>query len=105
MLSYDKGFQRDSKGRRFDSKLYESWKKKEFLLESDFGYKLCCELIEPEDDASTDKMKKIAILCHGLGCARYGSIKYAELFRKFGFTVLMYDHRNHGRSGKAYTTM
>jgi fermentation-respiration switch protein FrsA (DUF1100 family) len=105
MLSYDKGFQRDCKSRRFDNKLYESWEKNEFQLASDYGYQLSCEMIEPEKGSPVSQRKRIAILCHGLCCARYGSIKYAELFRKLGFTVVMYDHRNHGRSGKALTTM
>jgi len=37
--------------------------------------------------------------------AKYGSIKYIEMFQKLGFAVLIYDHRNHGESGKAFTTM
>lgn len=105
MLSYNKGYQRDCKCKRFDSKLYQSWKKKEFWLTSEFGYKLYCELIEGENSEVSVKARRIVILCHGLGCARYTSIKYAELFLKLGFTVLMYDHRNHGMSGKAFTTM
>jgi uncharacterized protein len=117
MLSYEKGFQRDIRCNRIDSELYQTWKKREFLLTSDYGYKLFCELIEAENKTAaggdtvtgvataTGVAEKIAVLCHGLGCARYGSIKYAELFHKLGFTVLMYDHRNHGKSGKAFTTM
>lgn len=105
MLSYDKGFHRDEKCKRFDVKRYQSWKKNEFKIKSDFGYVLFCELIEPDDSLQMEKENKIAILCHGLGCARYSSIKYVELFLKLGFTVLLYDHRNHGMSGKAYTTM
>lgn len=105
-LAYDKGFRREVKCKKFDNKTYEGWNKKSFHLKSDYGYILSCELLEPGENYLTkNKAKKIAILCHGLGCAKYESIKYAELFIKLGFTVLVYDHRNHGLSGKAYTSM
>ncbi|MDD3174704.1 MAG: alpha/beta hydrolase [Herbinix sp.] len=106
MITYDKGFKREVKCNKFDSKTYHEWMKETFRLKSDFGYVISCELIEPPEKMdSKNSVKKIAILCHGLGCAKYESIKYAELFIKLGFTVLIYDHRNHGLSGKAYTTM
>lgn len=104
-LSYDKGFQREVRCKKFDTKIYEKWDKKIFSLKSDYGYVLSCELIENMEESSPDNPKKIAILCHGLGCAKYESIKYAEIFIKLGCSVLMYDHRNHGMSGKAFTTM
>jgi fermentation-respiration switch protein FrsA (DUF1100 family) len=101
MISFEKGFQREAACRKFDTEAYKNYKKKNFNLPSEFGYILSCELMEspkPEE-------KKIAVLCHGLGYAKYGSIKYSELFLGLGFTVLMYDHRNHGLSGKAHTSM
>jgi alpha-beta hydrolase superfamily lysophospholipase len=48
---------------------------------------------------------KIAILCHGLGYAKYSGIKYAKMFFNLGYQVIIYDHRNHGYSGKAHTSM
>lgn len=133
MLSYEKGFQREVSCKKFDLQSYQSRRKKTFTLKSDFGYLLSCELYEPDtaeenvqENVSADEMdnigeqknasnrfeqgsdrkdKKIAILCHGLGYAKYGSLKYAEMFLKLGFTVLVYDHRNHGQSGKAFTSM
>lgn len=101
MLSYDKGLQREINCKNFDYQAYENREKKKFNIPSDQGYEISCELIE----AAEEDKSKIAILCHGFGYAKYGSLKYAELFLKLGFTVLMYDHRNHGLSGKAYTTM
>jgi uncharacterized protein len=101
MLSYDKGFQREVNCCSFNLQAYKDMEKKTFYLKSDFGYKLSCELIEPENKTEN----KIAVICHGLGYAKYGSIKYAQFFLKQGFTVLLYDHRNHGKSGKAFTSM
>ncbi|MDF2842203.1 MAG: hypothetical protein K0R00_629 [Herbinix sp.] len=101
MLSYKKGLQREKDCKKFDFELYNERKKENFTIVSDYGYSLCCELVEAEDN----KDLKIVILCHGFGYARYGSIKYMELFLKLGFHVLIYDHRNHGNSGKALTSM
>lgn len=100
-LPYDKGFKRETGCKFFDLQAYLKLPKKTFSIQSDFGYILSCELIETQ--SKTDN--KLVILCHGLGCAKYNSIKYMELFLKLGFSVLMYDHRNHGLSGKAYTSM
>lgn len=100
-IPYHKGFRRETLCKSFDYEAYKKLPKKEFTIPSDFGYELSCELVEAQDMTE----KKLAILCHGLGCAKYTSIKYMELFLKLGFSVLMYDHRNHGLSGKAYTTM
>jgi fermentation-respiration switch protein FrsA (DUF1100 family) len=106
MLPYDKGFKMEVKCKKINSEEYNSWDKKSFQLKSKFGYVLACELIQPEkQESSRESGKKIAVICHGLGCAKYDSIKYAGIYLKLGFTVIIYDHRNHGLSGKNYTTM
>lgn len=104
-LSYKHGFKREVRCKSFDHKTYETWRRKSFALKSQYGYSLSCELLEENVPQEEGKDKKIAILCHGLGCAKYQSIKYAQLFIKLGYTVLIYDHRNHGLSGKASTSM
>ena len=101
VIPYEKGFRKETLCKSFDLDYYKKLPKKVFTIQSDFGYELSCELVEAVDNLD----KKLAILCHGLGCAKYTSIKYMELFYKLGFTVLMYDHRNHGLSGRAHTSM
>ncbi len=113
MLPYGKGYQREINCNRIDSEEYYSWEKEIFTLKSDYGYRLSCELLDgrsqvvKEDVASEvkDKPEKIAILCHGFGYAKYSGIKYAKMFFRLGYRVIIYDHRNHGYSGKAYTSM
>lgn len=101
MIAYEKGFQREVKCKKFDPEIYYNKVKQNFRIKSDYGYPLYCELIE----ADNNQDMKIAILCHGLGYASYGSIKYVDFFLKLGYSVLLYDHRNHGKSGKALTSM
>ncbi len=104
-IAYKKGFERELRWKKFNRDDYDKWKKTSFRLKSDYGYILSCEVYESTQNVNISGDRKIAILCHGLGCAKYESIKYAELFIKLGFTVVVYDHRNHGMSGKAYTSM
>lgn len=87
-------------GGRHDRVTYDKIQKQQFTVLSDYGYFLSCELLEPELPAG-----KLAILCHGFSHSKYRSLIYAEIFLKLGYRVLIYDHRNHGLSGKAYTSM
>ena len=39
---------------------------------------------------------KFMILCHGHGSTREGTLKYADIYYKLGYSIVMYDHRGHG---------
>ncbi len=107
MLPYGKGYQREINCNKIDSEEYYSWEKEIFTLKSDYGYRLSCELLDGRSQVTMTKAaeEKIAILCHGFGCAKYSGIKYAKMFFRLGYRVIIYDHRNHGYSGKAHTSM
>lgn len=109
VLDSDRLYQRELDNGRLTENLYQSWIKTDFNLPSRYGYTLSCQLINneiSEEQLNNPSGKiKIAILCHGYTCGKYSTMMYAELFLKRGITVLTYDHRNHGSSGKAYTSM
>lgn len=108
-IAYDKLYQREIEAGRLVEELYQSWEKEEFFIKSRYGYELSCQLIN--NDISREQYSvpgrklKIAIICHGFTCGKYSSMVYADMFLIRGITVLTYDHRNHGLSGKAHTTM
>lgn len=116
-LSTKKIFDGECSHGHFDPEFYRSTIKREFTIKSRFGYTIACELLTPKSgedarenhiqEAYMDKVDgvKIVVLCHGLGCSRYTSLKYAQMFLRMGYHVLQYDHRNHGTSGKALTSM
>ena len=84
----------------------ESVHLEEFMLRSDFGYDLHCALWPREETASfPDGRRRVAVLAHGFSYCLLGQLKYASLFHELGFDCVLYDHRNHGKSGKAPTTM
>lgn len=109
ILSCGRIYQMEVKRKSFDEALYKRTMKRKFMIESDYGYYLSCELLEPEESDGVRHGVRhpipIAILCHGFSQGKYRSLIYAEVFLKLGFKVLIYDHRNHGLSGKAYTSM
>lgn len=78
----------------------------EFTLPSGFGYSLHAAIWPREKYASfPDGRRRVAVLVHGFNYSLLGQIKYASIFHALGFDCVLYDHRNHGRSGKAATTM
>jgi len=78
----------------------------EFTLHSGFGYNLHCALWPRDAGASfPDGRRRVAVLVHGFTYCLLGQIKYASLFHEMGFDCVLYDHRNHGLSGRAPTTM
>ena len=78
----------------------------EFTLRSEFGYDLHGAIWPREENASfPDGRRRVAVLVHGFSYCLLGQIKYASLFHELGFDCVLYDHRNHGLSGRAPTTM
>lgn len=102
---YEDTYQREIKGEKFHEERYKAWKKTDFNIKSTYGYNLSCELIEDEAYENPKEKTKIMVMVHGITYSKFGSIKYTEMFIKRGFKVLIYDHRNHGLSGKGPTTM
>ena len=109
VLDYDELYDYEVKAGRLDEQLYNSWDKEEFSVKSIYGYSLSCMLINNELSKKQfnqpNKKKKIAIILHGWTKGKLSSMVYAKYFLEWGITVLAYDHRNHGLSDKAYTTM
>lgn len=84
----------------------ENVRLEEFFIPSPLGYDLHCALWPREKSASfADGKRRVAVLVHGFTYCLLGGVKYASIFHGLGFDCVLYDHRNHGLSGKAPTTM
>lgn len=77
------------------SKLYHE----EVSVNSRFNYKLYGTYIKNDNQT-----KDTIIILHGIGCSRWTSMKYADLYLDKGFNVLVYDSRGYGESGGKITT-
>ena len=78
----------------------------EFSLRSPYGYELHGALWpRAQGKAFPDGRRRVVVLVHGFSYCLLGGIKYASIFHDLGFDCVLYDHRNHGLSGKAITTM
>ncbi len=86
-----------------DIDLYDKvWNKQSFELDGRQG-KLRGEIIFNPDDIG--ERKKVVVICHGHTVNRINSIKYATVFYKLGFSVVIYDHCYFGESDGKYCTL
>lgn len=80
-----------------DFDAYEKWETEHFLCEN--GGIQIPAVFHPIPDA-----RGCAILAHGFGQNRYAMVPYAELFRKLGFSTVLFDQRKFGESSAPYGT-
>jgi len=59
----------------------------------------------PEGTDFPDGRRRVIVLVHGYTSTLCGMLKYVEDYRRLGFDAVLYDHPNHGESGKKPTTM
>lgn len=86
-----------------DIDLYDNkWNKHPFEVDGLHG-KLRGELIyNPADNGAR---KKVAVICHGHTVNRMNSLKYAMVFYKLGFSLVIYDHCYFGESDGKFCTL
>lgn len=80
--------------------LYDSWQieKRRFMTKNK-------TLIQVYDIIPENETKKFVIISHGYTYSHHGSIKYAKMFLKLGFHVILFDQRFHGESEGKNCTM
>lgn len=90
------------KSENLDFSDYDSvWKKQDFEVDGTHG-KIRGEVVFNE---TPSKRKKVAIICHGFTMNRINSVKYATIFYKRGYSLVLYDHAHFGLSDGDFCTL
>ncbi|WP_312106208.1 alpha/beta hydrolase [Lachnoclostridium sp.] len=98
-------YKREVENGRIVPDLFKSMEKTKIQIPSRYGYTLSAVVLENDVTKRIENNHKVAVLCHGYTYGKLGAIVYAHILMELGFTAIIYDHRNHGESGKKYTTM
>ncbi|MCM1043539.1 MAG: alpha/beta hydrolase [Corallococcus sp.] len=92
-----------SEQENWDFSEYDAWDKKQFELPSFDGVTLRGEYVC--NTANAALRRKVAIVCNGHTSNRIQSVKYATLFFRKGYDILLYDSRYFGLSDGDYCTL
>lgn len=98
-------YQREIESGRIVPDFYDKMEKTKVQIPSRYGYPLSAVVLENETTKRVENRQRVAVLCHGYTYGKLGAIVYAQILMELGFTAIIYDHRNHGESGKKHTTM
>jgi fermentation-respiration switch protein FrsA (DUF1100 family) len=98
-------YEREIRTKRFPEEFYKELEKEEVWIQSEYGYRLSCYVLENELTKQPANRNKIAIFCHGYKASKTASMVYAKILMDLGYTAIVYDHRNHGNSDKKFTSM
>ncbi len=98
-------FRREVEYGRIIPDRYDRMEKTKVQIPSRYGYTLSAVILENEFTKSSKNKDRVTVLCHGYTYGKLGAVVYAQILMELGFTAVIYDHRNHGESGKKYTTL
>lgn len=97
-LDHDFAYNYDLEREKFNLEYWNGLEKEEVSIQSQQGYQLYGIWLKNPNATKT------VIICHGIRWNLMGSIKYVHLFYDRGYNVLLFDNRNHGRSGGTTTS-
>ena len=90
--------EKEIENENFDAAAFDAWERETITLTSPHGHQLF-GLYFPIVDSH-----KTVIVVHGITNNHYGSVKYAQVFRRLGFNLLLVDLRYHGNSGGDFSS-
>lgn len=89
---------REIASKRFNINWYDSVPKEEFQVTSPYGYQISCQKINSVESNNT------VIIAHGVTETHINSLKYAALFARLGYNIVVFDQRRHGATGGKTTS-
>ncbi|GEK34454.1 alpha/beta hydrolase [Kurthia sibirica] len=89
---------REITAQRLNLDWYDRVAKESFTVDSPFGYTIHCHKINSIVSNNT------MIISHGVKESHVNSLKYAPLFARLGYNIVIYDQRRHGSTGGKTTS-
>lgn len=89
---------REKKAHRYDENWFDNCPRKELLVASPNGYYIRGTFYQPLITTNT------VIISHGVTENRINSMKYARMYERLGYNIVVYDHRRHGETGGETTS-
>lgn len=92
-------------GRRLAARLFRPPRRPHHRRPADLGLEASADTVRTADGIELHvwlvpgRGAGTAIVGHGIGLTKSASLRHAELLHGLGYHVLLFDHRNHGRSG------
>ncbi|NLY81245.1 MAG: alpha/beta hydrolase [Clostridiales bacterium] len=77
---------------------YDALYKEEYIIKSYDNYELHVTYVPNDSD-------RFVIITHGHTSTKWSSIKYLMMYRKLGYSAVIYDTRNHGDNKRGYITL
>ncbi|MBF4692944.1 alpha/beta hydrolase [Fusibacter ferrireducens] len=97
---YEETLKKEIEDGRISEGYFESLFKVPFEIRSEYGYVIRGYWIQGHEATAS----KTIIICHGITNNLIRSLKYLEPFISRGYNAVIYDHKNHGKSGGQYTS-
>lgn len=97
--------EREISRKRFPVEFYKSVETTRYTVQSPWGYELHCMRLNNKETKETNQQKKVCIFCHGFKQAGLGMLGYAKIVMKAGYTAILYDQRNHGKTKRLNSSM
>ena len=106
VIGWDECYKKELDEGTIEDNWYKACDFYEFTVRSDYGYDMHCMELKRKPGASfPDGRERVVVLVHGYTYTLLGGMKYARIFHDLGFNCVFFDHRNHGKSPKAPTSM
>lgn len=95
--TYEETFEFEARENNVDIEAFGQLEKIEIYIKGYGNHKIHGFMIPGDKE-------KYVVISHGYTLSLAGSIKYVDMFIKKGYSVLVYDHRNHGLSSGGFTS-
>lgn len=98
-LSHKEVFKYEEENCTYEPQVFEHLTSKVVNIRSYMGYNLKAHLYLQKNP------NRFVVFCHGITNNYESMMKYAQVYIRNGYSIMLYDHRNHGYSDRNYSSL